>query len=115
MPTCPVAGRSLASHGADVMLITAPHLPSIVPLAIDTGRGKLSAQLDLRDAAARETLRELVRGTDIFLQGYRPGAIARHGFSPEELAELKLTRFGGAPHTFAGGFSHGQNPPALLA
>jgi hypothetical protein len=29
--------------------------------------------------------------------------------------KLKLTRFGGAPHTFAGGFSHGQNPPALLA
>jgi hypothetical protein len=28
---------------------------------------------------------------------------------------VKLTRFGGAPHTFAGGFSHGQNPPALLA
>ncbi len=45
----PVAGRALASHGADVMLITAPHLPSIVPLAVDTGRGKLSAQLDLRD------------------------------------------------------------------
>jgi hypothetical protein len=29
--------------------------------------------------------------------------------------KLKLTRFGGAPHTFAGGFPHGQNPPALLA
>ena len=85
----PVVGRSLASHGADVMLITAPHLPSIVPLAIDTGRGKLSAQLDLRDAAARENLRALARRTDIFLQGYRPGAIAGHGFSPEELAKLR--------------------------
>ncbi len=28
---------------------------------------------------------------------------------------LKLTRFGGAPHTFAGGFPHGQNPSTLLA
>ena len=28
---------------------------------------------------------------------------------------LKLTRFGGAPHTFAGGLPHGQNPSALLA
>jgi crotonobetainyl-CoA:carnitine CoA-transferase CaiB-like acyl-CoA transferase len=85
----PVAGRSLASHGAEVMLITAPHLPSIVPLAIDTGRGKLSAHLDLRDTTAREVLRELARNSDIFLQGYRPGAIAGHGFSPEELAELR--------------------------
>ena len=76
----PVAGRALASHGADVMLITAPHLPFILPLAVDTGRGKLSAQLDLRDAASRETLRGLARHADIFLQGYRPGAIAGHGF-----------------------------------
>lgn len=84
----PVAGRSLASHGADVMLITAPHLPSILPLTVDTGRGKLSAQLDLRDPSARDTLRGLVQHADIFLQGYRPGAIAGHGFSPGELAEL---------------------------
>ena len=85
----PVAGRTLAAHGADVLLITAPHLPSILPLAMDTGRGKLSAQLDLRDAAARETLRGLASGADIFLQGYRPGAIAGHGFSPEALAALR--------------------------
>jgi crotonobetainyl-CoA:carnitine CoA-transferase CaiB-like acyl-CoA transferase len=57
--------------------------------AIDTGRGKLSAQLDLRDATTRETLRKLASGTDVFLQGYRPSAIAGHGFSPEELAELR--------------------------
>lgn len=84
----PVAGRTLASHGADVLLITAAHLPSIFPLVVDTGRGKLSARLDLRDANAHATLRELARTTDIFLQGYRPGAIARHGFSPEELADI---------------------------
>lgn len=85
----PVAGRTLAAHGADVLLITAPHLPSILPLVMDTGRGKLSAQLDLRTAAARETLRDLAAGADIFLQGYRPGAIAGHGFSPAELAALR--------------------------
>ena len=85
----PVAGRALASHGADVLLITAAHLPSIVPLTIDTGRGKRSAQLDLRDTAARATLRELAGGVDIFLQGYRPGAIGGHGFSPEELAAIR--------------------------
>jgi len=44
----PVAGRALAEHGADVLLITAPHLPSIPLLVMDTGRGKLSAQLELR-------------------------------------------------------------------
>ena len=51
----PVCGRTLASHGADVLLITAAHLPSMEALVIDNGRGKLSAHLDLRDASARES------------------------------------------------------------
>ena len=85
----PVAGRTLASHGADVLLINGPHLPNIAPLVIDNGRGKRSATLDLRDPAACETLRSLVRGTDVFLQSYRPGALAARGFSPEDLARLR--------------------------
>ena len=85
----PVCGRTLAAHGADVMLVTASHLPSLFPLVVDTGRGKLSAALDLRQADAREALAALVRDADIFVQGYRPGAIARHGFSPQDVARLR--------------------------
>jgi len=85
----PVAGRTLAAHGADVMLITGPHLPSIPTLVIDTGAGKRSAQLDLRDAAGREALKAVAREADVFLQGYRPGGLASLGFSPEALAALK--------------------------
>jgi crotonobetainyl-CoA:carnitine CoA-transferase CaiB-like acyl-CoA transferase len=84
----PVCGRTLAVHGADVLLVTAPHLPAMLPLVMDTGRGKLSASLDLRDKSARETLAELVRDADVFVQGYRPGAIAAHGFSPQEVARI---------------------------
>jgi len=39
----PVAGRTLAVHGADVLLISGPDLPAIPWLTIDTGRGKLSS------------------------------------------------------------------------
>ncbi|EHL95279.1 III protein, CoA-transferase family [Acetobacteraceae bacterium AT-5844] len=85
----PVAGRALAAHGADVMLITAPHLPSVAPLVIDTGRGKRSAQIDLREASGVERLEALTRQADVFLQGYRPGAIASHGFGAARLAELR--------------------------
>lgn len=85
----PVCGRTLASHGADVLLITAAHLPSMEGLVIDNGRGKLSAHLDLRDAAGRDQLAALLAGADIFVQGYRPGAIARYGFSAEAAARLK--------------------------
>ena len=48
----PVCGRTLAAHGADVLLVTAKHLASMLPLVIDTGRGKLSTSIDLRDQAA---------------------------------------------------------------
>ncbi len=85
----PVCTRTLAAHGADVLLITGPHLPSIPMLAGDTGRGKRSAQLDLRDAAGRERLAGLVRGADVFVQGYRPGGLASLGFGPEALAALR--------------------------
>ncbi len=85
----PVSGRLLAGFGADIMRITAPHLYFSPALAIDTGFGKLSAELDLREPAAREKLMELVRQTDVFTQGYRPGTIAARGFSPEALADVR--------------------------
>jgi crotonobetainyl-CoA:carnitine CoA-transferase CaiB-like acyl-CoA transferase len=85
----PVCGRTLAAHGADVMNISAAHLPAIEDLVIDTSRGKLTAQLDLREAANREHLEMLLRDADIFVQGYRPGAIAQHGFSAEDAARIR--------------------------
>jgi crotonobetainyl-CoA:carnitine CoA-transferase CaiB-like acyl-CoA transferase len=85
----PVCGRTLAAHGADVLLVTAAHLPSMLPLVIDTGRGKLSTSLDLREPNARDALAGLVRDADIFVQGYRPGAIATRGFGPQEVAKLR--------------------------
>ncbi len=85
----PVCSRTLAAHGAGVLLVTAPHLASLYPLVIDTGRGKLSTSIDLRAAAGREVLTALVREADIFVQGYRPGAIAAFGFGPEDVARLR--------------------------
>ena len=86
----PVCGRTLAAHGADVLLVTAPHLPAIEPLVIDTGRGKLSCQIDLRDAAGQASLRALARDADVFVQGYRPGALPLLGFGPDQMAKLRL-------------------------
>lgn len=84
----PVAGRTLAQHGAEVLLINGPHLPNIAPLVIDNGRGKRSALLDLREAEGRDRLRELASDADVFLQSYRPGALAARGFGPQDLARI---------------------------
>ncbi len=85
----PVAGRTLAAHGADVMLISAPGLPSIDWLVKDTGRGKLSAAADLAAADGKAALARLVGDADVFLQGYRPGALAARGFGPADVAALR--------------------------
>lgn len=85
-PTC---ARTLAEHGAEVMKVSAPHLPNLGYQELDTGHGKLSTYLDLRDKANVETLQGLVRQADVFSQGYRPGTLGARGLSPEELAAIR--------------------------
>ena len=85
----PVGGRTLAEYGAEVMRIGGPHLPTIPPLVIDTGHGKRSAALDLRTADDLAQLHRLIQQSDIFLQSYRPGALAGRGLSPEALAQRR--------------------------
>ena len=85
-PTC---AKTLAEHGADVLKITAAHLPDSGAIELDTGIGKLAAHLDLRTKQGTETLRQLLREADVFSQSYRPGALAARGFSPEEAARLR--------------------------
>ncbi len=96
----PICGRTLAAYGADVLLVNAPYLPNIASIT-DTSRGKRSAHLDLKSAVGRDTLHQLVRSADMFVQGYRPQSIGGLGFSPEALAEaapgiiyVSLTAYG---------------------
>jgi crotonobetainyl-CoA:carnitine CoA-transferase CaiB-like acyl-CoA transferase len=85
-PTC---ARSLAEHGADVLKISAGHLPDSGMMDLDTGIGKLSARIDLREPEGVAKLQALARDADVFSQSYRPGALARRGFAPEALAALR--------------------------
>jgi len=71
-----------------VMLISSPDLPAIPWLTIDTGRGKLTSFVDLKSEQGRAQLRDLLAGADIFSQGYRPLALARLGFSPQDAARI---------------------------
>ncbi|MFE1288970.1 CoA transferase [Streptomyces sp. NPDC058751] len=83
----PVATRTLALLGADVLRVDAPGLPEDPDAHADTGFGKRSALLDL--AADRRALDELLASADVVVTGYRPGALDRFGLSPEALAERR--------------------------
>jgi len=83
----PVATRTLALLGADVLRVDAPHLAELADQHADTGFGKRSALLDLR--ADRETFEGLLAAADVVVTGYRPGTLDRFGLSPEALAERR--------------------------
>src|SRR5258708_24402616 len=53
---------------------------------MDPGHGKRAAGGDPTKPAGIETMTGLLRGADIFTQGYRPGTIANRGFSPAQVA-----------------------------
>jgi hypothetical protein len=80
----PVATRTLAAHGADVLRLDPPDRPEIPLQAYDTLPGKRSALLDL--AANAEALEVLLAGADVVVTAYRPGALDRFGLAPDELA-----------------------------
>lgn len=85
----PVAGRTLAAHGADVIWVTSAGLEDQPSLDRDMGRGKRTVRLDLGKAADFARLENLLADADVFLQSYRPGSLARRGLSPEKLAAMK--------------------------
>ncbi|MEU8959615.1 CoA transferase [Streptomyces sp. NPDC048518] len=82
----PVATRTLALLGADVLRVDSPRLPELADQHTDTGFGKRSATLDLDDRTDRRTFDELLDRADVVVTGYRPGALDRFGLGARELA-----------------------------
>lgn len=85
----PVAGRTLAAHGATVLRVIGEGVPTVETLDIDNGRGKLSAHLDLKTGAGRARFEELIAGADVVLQSYRPGALDALGFGADRIAAIR--------------------------
>jgi hypothetical protein len=82
----PVAGRTLAALGADVLRVDPPRLPELPAQHLDTGPGKRSAVLDLAETEPRE---QLLAGADVLLAGYRSDSLERFGISSEESVAIR--------------------------
>ena len=81
----PVATRTLALVGADVLRVDSPRLAELRGQQIDTGFGKRSTLLDLDKPGDRATFNRLLEGADAVIIGYRPGALDSHGLYPGSL------------------------------
>jgi len=84
----PALGRLLAEQGGDVLQIVKPSEQETIPVQIDSGLGKRSAFIDLDRPGDAGVLGELIRGADVFIQSWRPGALDRRGFGVADVAAL---------------------------
>ena len=95
----PFCTALLGDLGADVLKIEAPEGDSVRGQgAIKDGlsgyfaqfnRNKRSMRLDLRKQEAKEILARLVQQSDVLVENFRPGVLARMGFSNARLHELR--------------------------
>ena len=88
-----------AQHGADVIKVETPHnggdwsrilgrrYQDHSAFSIYGTLGKRSLALDLKQPESKEILWRLLRGADVFMEGFRPGTIQRYGFGYKEVSE----------------------------
>ena len=96
----PVATRTLASFGAQVLRIDPFDWeePYLVP---EISLGKRCTRLDLRTPEGRQKFEALIRQADVFVHGYRPGALDHLGLGEQrrnevapDLVEVTLDAYG---------------------
>lgn len=87
----PVAGLTFAAHGADVLRIGGSQLPSVQIGVLVTGSGKRNAHVDLGTTAGDHAMRALLEDADVWIDAYRPGALAARGFGNDAAAPGSVT------------------------
>jgi crotonobetainyl-CoA:carnitine CoA-transferase CaiB-like acyl-CoA transferase len=87
----PYATMLLADLGAEVVIVERPQGGD--PARAFPGfhgalnRNKRAITLDLKTEAGKARLERLIADADVFMEGYRPGTIARLGFGPERVRQ----------------------------
>jgi alpha-methylacyl-CoA racemase len=83
----PFAAMMLSDMGADVVLVhrkgAEPNLPIDIP-----SRGRVSIELDLKQASDRSYCLAAVAKADVLIEGFRPGVMERLGLGPEPVLEI---------------------------
>jgi alpha-methylacyl-CoA racemase len=81
----PFAGMMLADHGAEVIRVErhgVTHREQQIDLL---SRSRKIIRIDLKYDSGRQVVRELIRGVDGIIEGFRPGVMERLGLGPVEL------------------------------
>lgn len=92
----PLCAMMLAQYGADVIKVETPDggdwsrilgkkYSDHTAYSVFATLGKRSVALDLKTGRGKEVLWQLLKGADVFIEGFRPGTIQRLGFGFEEV------------------------------
>ncbi|MBL4827384.1 MAG: CoA transferase [Spongiibacteraceae bacterium] len=95
----PYATQMMADMGADVIKIEPPAgdntrsisvgpEPGMSGVFVNVNRGKRSVVLDLGSEKGKLTLKELIKGADVFIHSMRAKAISKLGFSYDDVAAI---------------------------
>jgi len=115
----PLAGYILTLLGAEVIRIEPPGgdlLRGMPPMAGDCSarflalnRNKYAVQIDLKSAAGRREVHELVAGADVFVHNWAPGRAAKLELDSEQLIAIRP----GLIYAYASGWGDalGTRPP----
>ncbi len=95
----PVAGRILSDLGAEVVKVEPPEgditrlwgrkAAGLSTYYVQQNVGKRNISIDLRADGGPDLIRSLVAESDIVIENFRPGVMARYGLDYESLRELK--------------------------
>ncbi|PYH70394.1 CAIB/BAIF family enzyme [Aspergillus vadensis CBS 113365] len=102
----PIIGRTLAEYGADVLKITSPTVPDVPFFQVDNNMGKRAVELDLKTDEGRRQFEALLAEADVVIDGYRPGALRKLGYSPESMAAMAEKRGKGIVYVDETCFGH---------
>ena len=94
----PMLTVMMADQGAEVIKVEpvagdparsqAPFENGLSVWFANLNRGKASIVLDLKSDAGKARLRDLIAGADVFVEGFRPGVMARLGFGWDDVRSL---------------------------
>jgi len=95
----PFATLQLANLGADVIKVEPPHgdpmqfpmMPDTSeqsPLYLHLNRGKRIVRMDLKSQEGKTQLERLLQQADVLMESFRPGVMAKLGFSQNRLRQI---------------------------
>lgn len=101
----PYATLLLGDLGAEIVLLERAQggdpARQMLAFFAALNRGKKSVTVDLKDAAGSQQVRRLMRTADVFLEGFRPGVLERHGLAYRQVVRdaphliyVSITGFG---------------------